>query len=100
VKLKLKVGNRVLDSVNGPLKDRLEHYYRSHFPRLVKKLEAEGKLRSFLEDLRERWHRVFEDQFQRSGDRNRAEELANDVVFERPTEEEQERKLEEEPEEE
>jgi hypothetical protein len=76
---------RQLDPVNGSLKDRLEYHYRNNFPRLVAKLEEDGRLEEFLQKLRQRWLDVYDEQL-RSGklEAYQAEELANDVVFARP----------------
>jgi hypothetical protein len=81
---------RQLDPVNGSLKERLEYHYRENFPRLVAKLEEDGKFEEFLLKLKERWSSIVDEQL-RSGklELYQAEELADDVVFQKPNPNEQ-----------
>jgi polyhydroxyalkanoate synthesis regulator phasin len=74
------------DPVTASLKQRLEYHYRTNFPRLVKKLEADGRFEEFLLKLKERWQDVVDQQL-RSGKLEfyQAEELADDVVFQKPS---------------
>jgi hypothetical protein len=74
------------DPVNGSLKQRLEAHYRGNFPRLVAKLEEDGKFEEFLLKLKERWAEIVDQQL-RSGrlELYQAEELADDVVFQKPS---------------
>ncbi len=84
MKLKLRVGNRVLDAVDGPLKDRLEWHYRTFFPKSVKSLEREGRLQQYLSEKQDWYGRIVEQQMNAGLALYQAEELAFDAVFDRP----------------
>jgi len=69
----------------GSLRERLTWHYYKNFPDMTKRLEKEGKLRHFISEKAYRWSDVVAEQMQ-SGrlQRFQAEELADEVAFERP----------------
>lgn len=76
---------KAFDPVKASLLQRLEHHYRENFPRMVKHLEEQQRFKEFLARLKERYQEIVDEQL-RTGKMAlyQAQELAEDVVFQKP----------------